>query len=134
MGSLGSAGAVYSGDLAGTGLFTTHIRRCDWSHLPARVCAASHFVAPRCVPQSSDKTRDGRCCTASALVLCKWGCRNALSHDVVQRRCDPHAAHSLGSGRHRGCLGGGGDTALKVRATDWNAGWEFLAAGDGGHS
>ena len=53
---------------------------------------------------------------------------------MVQRRCDPHAAHSLGSGRHRGCLGGGGDTALKVRATDWNAGWEFLAAGDGGHS
>ena len=50
VGSLGSAGALYSGDLAGTGLFTAHIRRCDWSHLPARVCAASHFVAPRCVP------------------------------------------------------------------------------------
>ena len=50
MGSLGSAGALYSGDLAGAGLFTADIRWCDWSHLPARVCSASHFVAPGCVP------------------------------------------------------------------------------------
>jgi len=134
VGSLGSAGAFYSCDLAGAGLFTARIRWCDWSHLLARVRSASHFISPGGVPQSSDKTRDGRCCTAAALVLCKWGRRNALSHDVVQRRCDPHAAHSLRSGRHRGRFGSSGHIALKIRATDRDAGWEFLAACDGGHS